>query len=152
MPKFWSLQTADRPLTAALDRDVEEFERDKARRGAFLNVVQVPLLRLLGFAMLAILALLHKVFITGPFLWKEFLLLHAIILGYVVLSWLALFLFYHKVRIISLGLTFLILDLLFYTLVIYYSGGENSLLFFVYLTRLADQANTSFKCVLLFTH
>ena len=139
-------------MTATLDMDLEEFERDKARRSAFLNEVQVPILRLLGFVLLAGLTLLHKVFITGPFLWKEFLFFQAIIFGYVAFSWLALFLFYRKVTIISLGLVFLVLDLLFYTLVIYYSGGEKSWLFFVYLARIADQANTTFKRVLFFTH
>jgi signal transduction histidine kinase/ActR/RegA family two-component response regulator len=73
-------------------------------------------------------------------------------LSYVLLSWLTLFLFYRKVKFISLGLVFLIFDLLFYTLVVYYSGGEKSWLFFVYLVRIADQANTSFRRVFFFTH
>ena len=35
---------------------------------------------------------------------------------------------------------------------VYFSGGQNSLLFFILLIRVADQTNTSFKRVLFFSH
>jgi len=149
MQKVGTSQPASRSMTVTLDTDLERFERSKVRR---FNVVQVPFLRLMGFVILSVAALLHKVFITGPFSWNEFLRFEVIIFSYVTFSWLALFFFYDKVKVISLGSAFLALDLVFYTLVVYYSGAEKSWLIFVYLTRIVDQANTSFKRLMLFTH
>jgi len=53
---------------------------------------------------------------------------------------------------LDLGLFFLIADFLIFAMAVYFSGGQNSLLFFILLIRVADQTNTSFKRVLFFSH
>jgi signal transduction histidine kinase/ActR/RegA family two-component response regulator len=52
----------------------------------------------------------------------------------------------------NLGLLFLVLDLFILIWVMYFSGGENSLLFFLLLLRVADQSATTFRRVMVMAH
>jgi PAS domain-containing protein len=65
---------------------------------------------------------------------------------------LILYLFFEKIKKIDISFTFLIGDIFIWTLMVYYSGGEKSLLFWLMVMRVADQINTSFKRVLFFGH
>ncbi|HSF33124.1 MAG TPA: PAS domain S-box protein [Candidatus Tectomicrobia bacterium] len=47
---------------------------------------------------------------------------------------------------------FLVADVFIWTLVIYFTGGEKSLLFWLMVMRVADQINTSFKRAIFFGH
>ena len=57
---------------------------------------------------------------------------------------------YRKVKALDIPLLFLIVDLFFWILVIYRTGAEHSLLFFLSVVRVSDQAYTTFKRVLMF--
>ena len=135
-----------------LDLNPLEAKRKKALRRYRLNVIQMPILRLLGFSLVSLLVYLHNNFLLNSFSLSEFFTFLAIIYSYAVVSWVFLFFFFERFQKFDLGVGFLGIDILFFTLAIYYSGGDKSLLFFLLISRVADQTNTSFKRVLIFTH
>ncbi|MBT3368826.1 MAG: hypothetical protein HN416_16900, partial [Nitrospina sp.] len=117
-----------------------------------LNVIQLPVLRFLGFALISFFILVHNYYVFKVFSWIPFLDFAAIALSYSVLSSATLYLFFGRTGKFDFGIFFLTTDIFVFVLAIYFSGGYKSLLFFILLIRVADQTNTSFKRVLLFSH
>jgi signal transduction histidine kinase len=72
--------------------------------------------------------------------------------GYSLVSWLALLFLTDRVRSFDLGDLFLGLDIVFYMIAVYYSGGDRSWVFFIPLVRVADQVVTSVRRTLIFGH
>ncbi|KAA3605881.1 MAG: response regulator [Calditrichaeota bacterium] len=130
----------------------EEVTRRNEKRKYFVNVKRVPLLRVFGFICIAIFVYLHNTFILKSFSLSDYLLLLGISFSYSFISWGVLYLFYEKVKFFDLGIFFLSLDIFFFTLPVYFSGGTESWLFILLIIRVADQTNTTFKRVLLFSH
>jgi len=135
-----------------LELEPEKIEERKKKARYRLHVIQEPLLRLLGFAFISLFILVHNYYVLKDFSWIPFVNFTAIALSYTVLSSAILYLFYGTTAKFDLGIFFLTTDIVVFTLAIYYSGGYQSLLFFLVLIRIADQTNTSFKRVLLFAH
>lgn len=131
--------------------DPVEAERSKQLKRFRLNVIQIPALRLIGFALLFVLVILNNVYLT-ILSWPTLLHFAEILTAYTLVSWCILYLCFDKCGPVDFGLVFLTTDILMFTLAIYYSGGEQSLLFFFMIIRVADQANTSFRRVRFFTH
>jgi hypothetical protein len=50
-----------------IDSAPQDVERTRAQKAYRLNVLQIPTLRLLGFSLLGIGALLHNLFLHEPF-------------------------------------------------------------------------------------
>lgn len=138
--------------TIKIDLDSSEAKRKKELRRYRLNVIQTPRLRLLGLCLIILLAFFHNLFILKSFSWTHFSLLTAILIGYALFSWLILRLFFSSIKRIDLGILFLSLDIFVWTVVIYFTGGNRSWLFFLLIVRVADQTNTNFRRVLLFTN
>jgi signal transduction histidine kinase len=136
---------------AGVDLDPEEAERSKLGRARQLNVVDIPRLRLIGFTLLAIGVPLHNRFVLGKADWTEAAAFAVLVLAYALLSWLVLARWYGRAPV-DLGTVFLALDLVGFTLAIYYSGGDRSWLFFILIVRVADQTGTSFRRALAFGH
>jgi signal transduction histidine kinase len=135
-----------------LEIDPEKAEKYKARRQYRLHVVEIPALRLLGFGFICFFVFLHNRYIQNHFSWQDFGSLLIIVSSYTLLSWLALFCLFEKVRRVHLGVFFLAADIVIFVLFIYHTGGEKSLLFFLLMARIADQANAGFKRALLLSH
>ncbi len=139
-------------LSMTIDIDPEEAKRHKAQRAYALHAIRIPLLRMLGVGIILLTVFLHNRYLLRSFSWSDFLQFTSISFGYASLSWLILHLFYGRVKRVDLGLVFLTLDLVIFTLAIYFSGGERSWLFPLLMIRVADQTNTTFKRVLYFSH
>ena len=116
-----------------------------------LNVVQIPLLRGLGAVILCFYVLLYDA-LNPPFSWISYLFFVALCGTYCAGSWLILRNGYRKLNRIDLALVFLILDIFMFLLVIYRTGADKSLLFFLSVVRVSDQSYTTFKRVLMFAH
>jgi PAS domain S-box-containing protein len=132
--------------------DLLEIERRKMERTIYLNVVQIPVLRLLGFLLLSICILIHDLYFTKSFSLVNFSYLTSSSLAYAFISWIILYTSYLHVKLIDLGVLFLMLDISMWTLIIYFTGGEKSLFFFLMTVRAADQLGTTFKKVMFFGH
>ncbi len=140
------------PTQLAIDLDPEEIERKKAQRLYRLNVIQIPTLRVLGFCLLAIAILFHNLFLLKSFSWFNFFEIVSVFLFYSTVSWIILYLFFQTVKQFDIGFLFLVIDVFIWTAVVYFSGGEKSLLFWLMVMRVADQVNTSFKRAVFFGH
>ena len=136
--------------TIELDPDAEA--RHQQARAQRFNVIEVPKLRLIGLGLLLLLVWAHNRLILERGASPNLLGFAGLLAIYGLGSWLVLWLSYERLRGIDLGLVFLNVDLIFFVLAIYYSGGQRSLLFLLPLVRVADQANTNFRRVRGFTH
>src|SRR5438105_2952891 len=104
-------------------------------RNYHLNVIQIPLLRGLGTAILCLYALLYDLVIAPPLSWTRYLGFVAILGIYCVGSCFVLQTKYRKLKPLDIPLLFLIVDLFIWLLVIYRTGAEHSLLFFLSVVR-----------------
>lgn len=135
-----------------LELDAEKALKRKQAAVYRLNVIQFPLLRIFGFFLLSFFVLIHNYYISKAFSWQETFEFQAIALSYAGFSWFVLYLFFGKTGRFDLGIFFLIADFFIFALAVYFSGGQRSLLFVLFLIRIADQTNTHFKRVLVFSH
>ncbi|MCK8603518.1 sensor histidine kinase [Desulfoferrobacter suflitae] len=138
-------------MKQSLILDPVEAEQQQMLKRLRLNVVQIPILRLIGVLALFFLVVLNNACLA-ILAWPPLLKFAAILTAYTFGSWALLYLFYPGFRSFDLGFFFLTTDIIIFTLAVYYSGGENSFLFFLMIIRVADQANTSFRRVLFFSH
>jgi two-component system, sensor histidine kinase and response regulator len=125
--------------------DPEEVRQYKERRAARLAVIDIPLLRSLGFVFICLAVYLQDRFLltsVSPDAWVVVAWICAI---YGVVSWAILYAFYGRVRVIDLSLFFLITDDLVGVVALYYAGAERSWLFFFLLAHVADQTGTTFR-------
>ena len=129
----------------------ESSATEKRRREHQYNVVEVPRLRLLGFAIVALLVIVRRIVMPDepdahP------MVLAATVLAYSLLSWAILYLFFDNVRGINLGTVFLSVDIVAFVVAIYLTGADKSWLFYLLFIRTADQTNTNFRRALAFAH
>jgi PAS domain S-box-containing protein len=136
----------------ALSLDPTQAAREKVRRRVRLHTIEIPRLRALGCALLAVVALAHNQFILGEFSWLPWSRLLAFLGLYGGLSWGALHLFYEDVRWPDLGLAFLIADMAVLAVVVHATGAEQSWLFVLMLVRVADQMPAGSLRTLGFAH
>jgi hypothetical protein len=95
---------------------------------------------------------LHEVVGPGDSNWRLVLVLATSLFAYSFVSWALLYLFFGRAGPVNLGTVFLALDVFAFLWAIYLTGGDQSWLFFILFIRVADQANTSFRRALIFSH
>ena len=137
-------------ITLELDPEKEEIRKRAARYR--LNAIQFPILRIVGFAGIAIFILVHDYSFYRVFSWSACLRFSAAASLYALFSWLILYRYFGKTGRFDLGFFFLCSDFLIFALAVYLSGGQKSILFLLFVVRVADQGNTSFRRVLWFAH
>ena len=135
-----------------IDLDPHEAARKKAQRAYRLNAIHIPLLRLLGLSAVSLMVFLHDLWVLPDGSVAHAGRFFCLVLLYCCTSWALLYGLYHRVRTWDLGIGFLVVDLAVFMAAIYASGGEKSWLFFLVMVHVADQAGTTFKRALLFTH
>jgi signal transduction histidine kinase/ActR/RegA family two-component response regulator len=124
----------------------------RQHKGYRLNVIQIPLLRGVGSLILCLYVLFYDLFFSPQFSLTRYFTFVLILGFYCFGSWLVLRYAYLKTQWLDVPLVFLIGDLFFWVLTVYRTGAETSLLFFLSIVRVSDQAYTSFKKVLIFAH
>jgi PAS domain S-box-containing protein len=140
------------PPQLVIDLDPNEIERKKARRLYHLHVVQIPTLRILGFCLLVLCIFFHNLLVLQlPPQWIV-IEIALIVISYSIFSWIILYLWFESVSSFDLSFLFLVVDVFIWTLMVYFSGGEKSLLFWLMVMRVADQINAGFKRALFFGH
>jgi signal transduction histidine kinase/CheY-like chemotaxis protein len=138
--------------TFDLDIDPQIAQQNKAQRDYHHNVIVVPRIRAIGFAILGLFVLLHNKWILSDFSWVSFRYFLLIIGAYTLLSWGALKTWYSRLRTLRLDVAFLTLDICIWTLAIYFSGGERSYLFFILILRPIDHLYSNATYVVRFAH
>ena len=128
----------------------EEIERRRNERAYRLSVREIPLLRLLGVTLICFGVFLNNRYFLRETSTSLILWFSVAALIYCALSWLCLRLWYVRAQPFDLSLFFLALDVPLIAVAIYFSGAEQSWLFFILLVRAADQAMTTFRRSLTF--
>src|SRR5436309_15437290 len=103
-------------------------QRRRPADNYWLNVVQIPVLRALGLAMLCVYVLLYDLLIAPPFSLPRYLRYVAIFAVDGVVSWLALRQGYRKRKPLDFSLVLVVADLFRCLLVVYRTGAETMLL------------------------
>ncbi len=122
------------------------------RRSTF-HTVQLPRLRLLGFAAVATLIVSYDVIVRGGALARpDYLALLSLLGAHIVGSWLALRLAYGRTGRIDLSFVFMNVDVLVVLTALLIVGPEHGWLPFFMLGRVADHVNISAARAFYFTH
>ena len=140
------------PDDSAVVIDSDEARRQQTLRAERLNVIEIPALRALGLALLALAVLLHNRFILQDLDLRTWITFSAGIELYALISWLTLRRWYAQVRLIDLGFVFLMLDTGVFLIAVYVTGGEQSWIFLLMLFRVIDQVTGGVRRVLFFAH
>jgi signal transduction histidine kinase/ActR/RegA family two-component response regulator len=131
--------------------DPEQTSRQKYRRGYKLNVVQIPIMRVIGFVSMTVAALLYD--LTLPvFPLDGFLQLAAINIGYGVVALLAVRALYDRVGRLDLTFVFLHLDVAMWLFTMHHVSAADQLFVFFLLVRVGDQVGFGFRRAFYFTH
>lgn len=154
-----NVANAGDPSAAELARAgvyVDEREAARARQleRRRWNVSVYPLVRLLGFQLLATVVVLHGLLALEPTSWAGVAAFLVAAEVYCLLSWLALRRWFRPTTRgrPDLGDFFFATDLILWAAAIYVSGAERSWLFFVLAFRAADQAHGGTRRTLVFAH
>ena len=131
--------------------DAAEVEKRRRSRAERYNTVTVPVLRLVGFQLIACLVVLHNVLAPGTPEWGAVVRFVVAAELYCVVGWLGLRRFY-RLAPQALPLAALALDVLVFIGAIYVTGADKSWLFPIVFMHVADQTATTFKRVLAFAH
>ncbi|MGA2735182.1 MAG: response regulator [Syntrophobacteraceae bacterium] len=141
----------DAPPRIYLDPD--EARCEQAKKAYRLHTFQIPCRRAFGLIMIALLVLLHNLYLVPtPSAWADFWRVLVLDTLYIGVSWLILLVWFNKVQRVHLGSFFLFFDIIILLMAIYYSGGEKSWLFFLMMLRTADQLVTIRRMTMLFAH
>ena len=111
-----------------------------------------PLFRFAGSAALAVAAVVHNLVVLERVSAARLLLLIGVLAAWSLLSWLALDRWHGRTRRIDLPGAVALGDIVLWTLVVYLTGADRSLLWFLMLLRAADMRTAGFRAVLRFGH
>jgi two-component system sensor histidine kinase/response regulator len=123
--------------------------RQKRARARYVATVEIPILRLLGSALLSLGVFLNNRYLLHTVNDAGWLRITLVMAAYCAVSWPLLAVLHGRVNL-DVSLAFLVLDVPIWTMAIYYSGAERSWLFFILFLRVADQVQTRFHRALGF--
>ena len=142
-------ETSEQPIYL----DAAEAAEKRAEKVWRLNAIEVPTIRLVWFSFLLLPVALFNRLVLGVTEWGSFLTVAVILETYCLGSWALLYRFFGRMGRFDLSLVFLLGDLLLFTVIIYFTGGERSWFFILLVLRCADVSFfQSFRRVMLYAH
>ncbi|HEX5805730.1 MAG TPA: ATP-binding protein [Macromonas sp.] len=130
----------------------EELEAYRARRAYRLHVQVIPGLRLAGFVLLTLVALVYDVVRAVPVPWGAWAVLLGVNMGYSLCAWAALRLWYRYKARLDLTLLFHHLDVLVWLFTLHHVEHAQLMLAIFLLARVGDTVGFGFRRTLYFTH
>jgi signal transduction histidine kinase/CheY-like chemotaxis protein len=115
----------------------------KEERARQLNAVEIPILRCIGSAFISLGVYLNNRLLLDNSSLVPWLTVTIILAVYCTVSWVVLSTWFGHAPF-DLALVFLALDVVVWTAAIYFSGAEQSWMFYILFMRVADQTQTSF--------
>jgi two-component system, sensor histidine kinase and response regulator len=125
--------------------DPHEIEARRLQRARSTALIEIPALRAIGLIFVSLGVFLSQRYELGETSLGPWLDVTGVLLLYAAISWIILAFFYDRLLPHDLSLAFLVVDIFFWTYVIYATGGEKSWMFFILLMRVADQTPTTFR-------
>jgi signal transduction histidine kinase len=139
---------AEEPLFSL---DPEKARGERYRRRYKLDVVQIPLMRVIGFVAMTLAALFYDLDLR-PFPLSGFLTLSAINIGYALGALVAVRALYDRTGRLDLTLFFLHLDVVMWLFTMHHVSAANELFAFFLLVRVGDQVGFGFRRAFYFNH
>ena len=139
-------------MSADLHLDPVVALRKKRQRERRHNTITIPRLRTIGLTGLTLVGVLHSALVTGGIEWARFAPLAAALFVYTLGSRLVLRRWYTSEARLDLTAVFLTFDLALTGWIIYATGAESSLLFWIVLLRTADQVHSGLRKTLWYLH
>ncbi len=133
-------------------RDAQASQQAKSQRAYRLNVLHIPLLRVLGFAAVCVVAMVFDLLYLPIFPAASFAIVVAVNLGYALLAMLAMRLLYERLKTFDLTLLFLHLDVLVMMATVHHVQGSQLLFAFILLVRVGDQMGYGLRRAFYFTN
>ncbi len=147
---YYSATLAETIKKFDIELDAFQAIQKKQLRSYYLNVLQIPTMRLVCYLATSLVILAHNRYVLGVSALAPVYSFLMVSMVYSGVSWAVLFLYYRKVKWIHLGDLFLMLDFSILAYCVYCSGGTKSLLFCIFFTRIYDQITTNRTRVFLF--
>ena len=91
LPAMKNFRKQKKSSSIKLVIDPIKAKREKAKRRYYLNVIQIPKLRLIGFAFACLVVMLHNTYILGNFSLEDFISFVTIVFCYIILSLICLY-------------------------------------------------------------
>ncbi|HSP34268.1 MAG TPA: ATP-binding protein [Thermoanaerobaculia bacterium] len=132
-------------MTTDLALEPEELDRRRKERAYRFAVVEIPILRIVGAAIICVAVYLNNRYFVADVSPGAVWHIWVVAAIYCAVSWMCLRMLYARLLRFDLSLFFLTVDVPMMTLAVYFSGAEQSWLFLAVLVRAADQAVTTFK-------
>ena len=131
--------------------DPELSRQEQYRRRYKLDVIQIPLMRVVGFAAMTAAALFYDLNLPVMPL-TSFLTLAAINIGYALAALVIVRTLYNRVGRFDLTLLFLHVDVVMWLFTMHHVGAADQLFAFFLLVRVGDQVGFGFRRAFYFTH
>jgi signal transduction histidine kinase len=131
--------------------DPEQSRREQHRRRYKLDVIQIPIMRVVGFTAMTAAAFLYDLNLP-VFPLADFLRLAAINLGYALAALVAVRALYDRVGRFDLTLLFLHIDVVMWLFTMHHVSAADQLFAFFLLVRVGDQVGFGFRRAFYFTH
>jgi signal transduction histidine kinase/CheY-like chemotaxis protein len=115
-----------------------------------LAVIELPTVRLAGSILLSLGVFLHDRYVIHSATLLPWVKVSAVLAAYCAITWIALVLCYRLTPPRDLTVAAFAGDMIVWTYAIYWTGAEQSWLFFILLMRVADQTQTTLRRCLAF--
>ncbi len=125
--------------------------REQYRRRYKLDVIQIPIMRVIGFVSMTVAALLYDLNLPA-FPLSEFLTLSAINVGYALAALVVVRALYDRVGGFDLTLLFLHVDVVMWLFTMHHVSAADQLFAFFLLVRVGDQVGFGFRRAFYFMH
>ena len=130
--------------------DPEQSRQEQYRRRYKLDVVQIPIMRVIGFVAMTLAALVYDLNLR-PFPLSGFLTLSAINIGYALAAFVAVRALYDRAGRLDLTLLFLHVDVVVWLFTMHHVSAADQLFAFFLLVRVGDQVGFGFRRAFYFT-
>ena len=144
-------QGQTRPEERLFSLDPEQSRQEQYRRRYKLDVIQIPIMRVIGFTAMTLAALLYDLNLR-PFPPPGLVTLAAINIGYALAALLIVRALYDRLGRFDLTLLFLHVDVVMWLFTMHHVSGADQLFAFFLLVRVGDQVGFGFRRAFYFTH
>ncbi|MEN9383002.1 MAG: hypothetical protein RL323_145 [Pseudomonadota bacterium] len=132
--------------------DADELQKSKSNRARRLHTVQIPSLRLVGFALLSVVALLFDLAQAEGVRWDVWARLVLLNLGYAAVSWGLVRAFYGKTGRFDLTLIFQHIDIVVWLATLNFVENAQLMWALFLLARVGDSIGFGFRRAIYFNH
>jgi signal transduction histidine kinase len=151
LPSAADFAASGQPGELLFSLDPDKSRREQYRRGYKLNVIQIPIMRVVGFVSMTAAAFLYDLNLP-VFPVDEFVRLAAINIGYALVALIVVRALYERAGRFDLTLLFLHVDVVMWLFTMHHVSAADQLFAFFLLVRVGDQVGFGFRRAFYFAN